>query len=402
MDLPLFDLAWWGYLIIALVVTHLTIISVTLYLHRHQAHRAIELHPIVSHFFRFWLWLTTGMVTWQWVAIHRKHHAKVETENDPHSPQVHGLKYFFTLMLPPALTGGVKLYRKSIEEPNDLDQYRHGTPDDWIERKFYTPFSAIGVFFLLAVNLLFFGFIGVLMWLVEIFWIPFWAAGVINGVGHHSGYRNYETADASRNIVPWGIIVGGEELHNNHHAYASSAKFSARPFEFDIGWFYIKLLEFVGLASVKKVAPKIDSSSVKDFCDVDTVKTVLNNRIQVMSNFTREVLKAVCQEESSKIKSARPSEFKLFRKAHLLMRKEVSSLDETARAKLESILDKNRNLQLVYQMKTKLQEICSTKHETSHQSSLGALQEWCKHAEESGIAALEEFSFKLKRYSVSS
>jgi len=400
MDLPLFDLPWWGYLITTLVVTHLTIISVTLYLHRHQAHRAIELHPVVSHFFRFWLWLTTGMVTWQWVAIHRKHHAKVETEQDPHSPQVHGLKYFFTLMLPPALTGGVKLYRKSIEEPNDLDQYRHGTPKDWIEKNFYTPFSFAGVFFLLAVNLFLFGQIGVLMWLVEIFWIPFWAAGVINGVGHHNGYRNYETPDASRNIVPWGIIVGGEELHNNHHAYASSAKFSARPYEFDIGWFYIKALELFGLASVKKVAPKIQATSMKDFCDVDTVRTVLNNRIQVMSNFTREVVKTVCQEESSKVKAAQPNEFKLFRKAHLLMRKEISSLDETAKHKLESILDKNHNLQLVYQMKTKLHDICSTKLDANHQSSLGALQEWCKHAEESGIAALEEFALKLKRYSV--
>ena len=400
MDFPLLELPWWAYLLITLVVTHLTIISVTLYLHRHQAHRAIDLHPLASHFFRFWLWLTTGMVTWEWVAIHRKHHAKVETEEDPHSPQIHGLKYFFKLMLPPALTGGVKLYRDATNEPNDLGQYRHGTPNDWIERNIYTPLSFIGVFILLAINMVLFGAIGIPMWLVEIFWIPFWAAGVINGVGHHNGYRNYETPDASRNIIPWGIIVGGEELHNNHHAYASSAKFSARPYEFDIGWLYIRLLSFIGLAKVKKVAPKIQASpSVKDICDLDTVKTLLNNRIQVMSNFTREVLKTVCHEESTKIKSDQPHEFKLFRKAHLLMRKEFSSLDEAARSKLESILDQNHNLQQVYQMKTKLQEICSSKHDKSHQSVLGALQEWCKHAEESGIAALEEFSLRLKRYS---
>ncbi len=401
VDLSLLDLPWWSHLLITLVVTHLTIISVTLYLHRHQAHRAIELHAFISHFFRFWLWLTTGMVTWQWVAIHRKHHAKVETKDDPHSPQIHGLKYFFKLMLPPALTGGVKLYRDATVEPNDLDQYRHGTPDDWVERNIYTPFSFAGVFLLLAINVVLFGAVGIAMWLVEIFWIPFWAAGVINGVGHYSGYRNYETPDASRNIVPWGIIVGGEELHNNHHAYASSAKFSARPYEIDIGWFYIKVLELLGLASIKKVAPKIQTTSVKDFCDIDTLKTLLNNRIQVMSNFTREVLKTVCHEESSKIKTAQPTEFKLFRKAHLLMRKEISSLDETARTKLESILGKNRNLQFVYQMKTKLQEICLSRNEVNHQSSLSALQEWCKHAEESGIAALEEFSLRLKRYSVS-
>ena len=400
MDLPVFQLPWWGYVIFALCATHFTIISVTLYLHRHQAHRAIEMNPVLAHIFRVWLWMNTGMITWQWVAIHRKHHAKVETEEDPHSPQIHGIKYFFKLLLPPALTGGVKLYREATNKPDDLEQYRHGTPDDWLERKIYTPFPTVGIIILLGLNLILFGLPGFFIWLLQIFWIPFWAAGVINGIGHHNGYRNYETPDASRNIVPWGIIVGGEELHNNHHAYASSAKFSIRPFEFDIGWMYIKILSFFKLAKIKKVAPKIQTSSVNDLCDLDTVRTILNHRIQVMANFAQQVMRQVCNEESSKLKISKPHEFKSLKKAHVLMRKEFSSLDEVARNKLESILSDNPNLQVVYQMKLKLQEICSGKHNGNHQISLSALQDWCKRAEESGIAALEEFSISLKRYSM--
>ena len=401
MGLPIFNLPWWGYVIIALALSHITIISVTLYLHRHQAHRAIELNPVLCHFFRLWLWMNTGMVTWQWVAIHRKHHAKVETQEDPHSPQVHGIRYFFKLMLPPALTGGVKLYREASQKTDDLQQYRHGTPDDWLDRNIYSAYPTVGIILLLLIDLGLFGIAGLFVWLIQIFWIPFWAAGVINGIGHHNGYRNYETPDASRNIVPWGIIVGGEELHNNHHAYASSAKFSIRPFEFDIGWMYIKILTFFKLAQVKKVAPTFQTGDLKERCDVETVKTLFNNRIQVMANFTREVLQQVCNEEYSKLKVNKSHEFKSLKKAHLLMRKEWASMDDNARKKLESILNTNKNLEFVYQMKLKLQEIITANQQSNHHNTLTHLQEWCKKAEESGIAALEEFSMKLKRYSLS-
>ena len=303
-------------------------------------------------------------------------------------------------MLPPALTGGVKLYRDASQQTEDLQQYRHGTPDDWLERHVYGAYPNVGIILLLLIDLALFGIAGAFIWLVQIFWIPFWAAGVINGIGHYNGYRNYETPDASRNIVPWGIIVGGEELHNNHHAYASSAKFSIRPFEFDIGWVYIRILSFLRLAEIKKVAPTIQATKVKELCDLETVKTLFNNRIQVMANFTQEVLRQVCNEESSKLKKGRPHEFKTLKKAHLLMRKEWASMDDNARNKLESILNKNQNLQFVYQMKIKLQEIIAANQQANHHNALTHLQEWCKKAEESGIAALAQFSIKLKRYSL--
>src|SRR5689334_590129 len=245
----LVDLPWWGYIVVAAVLTHVTIACVTIFLHRSQAHRALDLHPIVAHFFRFWLWITTGMVTKEWVAIHRKHHAKVETDEDPHSPQTRGIE---TVLL-----RGAELYRDEAKNRETLDKYGHGTPDDWIERNLYTRFSWQGVGVMLVLDVILFGPIGMTIWAVQMLWIPVNAAGIINGIGHYWGYRNYACEDASTNIVPIGILIGGEELHNNHHAYGSSAKFSAKWYEFDIGWMYIRILEAVGLAKVRKVAPKL-------------------------------------------------------------------------------------------------------------------------------------------------
>lgn len=243
-----FDLPWYGYLTVALVLTHITIAAVTIYLHRHQSHRALELHPIAAHFFRFWLWLTTGMVTKEWVGIHRKHHAKCETPEDPHSPQQVGL--------PAVLFGGLLLYRKASQDVETMERYGSGTPDDWLERKVYAAHNGKGILLMLVINLLCFGVVpGLLIWITQMVWIPFWAAGVINGVAHFWGYRNFKVADASRNLIPWGIIVGGEELHNNHHAFAASAKLSAKWYEFDIGWLYICLMSYVGLAKVKRAMP---------------------------------------------------------------------------------------------------------------------------------------------------
>jgi Fatty-acid desaturase len=239
----LWPLPWWGYLLCTLVLTHVTIAAVTLYLHRHQAHHAIELHPLPAHFFRFWLWLTTGMVTREWVAVHRKHHARVETMDDPHSPQIHGIRK--------VLLEGVELYRQEAARQDTLQAFGHSTPDDWVERYLYGRHPGTGIALMLFINLLLFGFAGIAIWAVQMAWIPFFAAGVINGVGHYGGYRNFETSDASTNIVPLGILIGGEELHNNHHAFTASAKFSSRWWEFDLGWAYIRCLQCLRLAWVK-------------------------------------------------------------------------------------------------------------------------------------------------------
>ncbi|MGH8604299.1 MAG: DesA family fatty acid desaturase, partial [Gammaproteobacteria bacterium] len=278
----LIDLPWWGYVVVVLVLTHITIASVTIFLHRAQAHRALELHPIISHFFRFWLWLTTGMVTKAWAAIHRKHHAKVESEEDPHSPQIVGLRK--------VLLEGTELYKQEAKNQETLEKYGHGTPDDWIERNVYSRYTVLGISLMFLINVVLFGPIGITMWAVQMLWIPFFAAGVVNGVGHYWGYRNFHIeGDASSNIAPWGILIGGEELHNNHHAYASSAKLSNRWFEFDIGWLYIRILRILGLAKIKKVAPKLKLNRAKTQCDAETLQAILTHRYAVMAKFARTV-----------------------------------------------------------------------------------------------------------------
>jgi len=226
-----------------LIVTHITIMSVTLYLHRCQAHRSVEFHPVITHFMRFWLWLTTGMITRQWVAVHRKHHRFCEQTEDPHSPHQVGL---WRVMF-----GGALLYHAASKDTEMVNTYGVGAPDDWIERRLYTAHSRLGIGILLVFNLICFGGLGAIIWLVQMLWIPFWAAGVINGLAHWWGYRNGETRDQSRNIVPWGVIVGGEELHNNHHLSPGSARLSLRPWEFDLGWLYIQILNRLGLCSVR-------------------------------------------------------------------------------------------------------------------------------------------------------
>jgi stearoyl-CoA desaturase (delta-9 desaturase) len=284
----LIDLPWWGYVVVTLVITHVTIASVTIFLHRAQAHRALDLHPAVSHFFRFWLWLTTGMLTKEWVAIHRKHHAKVETPDDPHSPQTRGIETVFWK--------GTELYRAESKNLDTLDKYGHGTPDDWIENNVYTRFGWQGVGLMLAVNLTLFGPIGATIWAIQMMWIPVTAAGVINGIGHYWGYRNFACADASTNIVPWGIVIGGEELHNNHHAYGTSAKLSSQWYEFDIGWMYIRILSALKLATVRKVAPQLKFDRTKVVADLNTLQSVITHRYAVMTSYARS-LKDACAAE---------------------------------------------------------------------------------------------------------
>ncbi|MEO7114591.1 MAG: fatty acid desaturase, partial [Caldimonas sp.] len=253
----------WEIVAYTLFTTHITIAAVTIFLHRAQAHRALDLHGIPSHFFRFWLWLASGMVTKEWVAIHRKHHAKCETVDDPHSPQTRGIK---TVLLQ-----GSELYRTEARNQETLAKYGHGTPDDWIERNLYTRYSWEGVGLMLILNLMLFGAIGATVWAVQMLWIPITAAGIVNGIGHFWGYRNFEAADASRNVSPWGVIIGGEELHNNHHTYPTSAKLSVKPYEFDIGWAYIRGLEMLGLATVRKTAPQLKLGAVRPVADDKTL-----------------------------------------------------------------------------------------------------------------------------------
>jgi stearoyl-CoA desaturase (delta-9 desaturase) len=384
----LLDLPWWGYIVAALSLTHITIAAVTIFLHRCQAHRALELHPAISHFFRFWLWLTTGMVTKEWAAIHRKHHAKCETVEDPHSPQVYGINR--------VLWAGVFLYVKESFNKETLERYGHGTPDDWIERNLYTKSPIYGVSLALAVNLLVFGVVpGLLIWLTQIAWIPFWAAGVINGIGHFFGYRSYGVADASRNIVPWGIFIGGEELHNNHHAYASSAKLSTKWYEFDVGWMYIRALELFGLATVKKVAPKPRFAQPKPAADLDTLHAVIANRYDVLSRYAKSV-KRTYADEIERLKHWSPGDAEVLRSLRraLLRGQAVAGAE---RARLSEALKNSRALATAIAMRDDLAALWE-RSSASKEQLLKQLQDWCHRAEASGVAPLVDFSHRLRSY----
>ncbi len=378
-------LSWFGYAIAALLMTHVTIAGVTIFLHRCQAHRALELSPLPSHFFRLWLWLSTGMVTKEWAAIHRKHHAKCETPDDPHSPQVLGINR--------VLWGGVFLYVKESRNRDTLERYGHGTPDDWLERNLYTPFHKLGVVFMLGIDVALFGAApGVLIWLVQMAWIPFWAAGVINGVGHFWGYRNFPSADASTNLLPWGILIGGEELHNNHHAFATSAKLSNKWYEFDVGWFYIRIMEVLGLARVKKLAPRPRLGAVRPAVDEQTLQAVITHRYDVLARYLKS-LQRIAVEEIGKLKLDA-------RQGQALKRwLGEAALQIPDQEKLASLLGRSDRLAKVYAMRADLEALWA-RSAASHEQLLKQLQEWIQRAEQSGIAQLQEFSLRLRRYAV--
>ncbi|MDR4517987.1 MAG: fatty acid desaturase [Nitrosomonas sp.] len=383
-----FDLPWWGYIVVTLVLTHLTIASITIYLHRHSAHRALELHPIPSHFFRFWLWLTSGMVTKEWTAVHRKHHAKCETPDDPHSPIVYGIKK--------VLSEGAELYRIETKNKETLERYGYGTPDDWVERNIYSKHSAKGIALMLIINVVLFGPIGLTIWAIQMMWTPLFAAGVINGIGHYWGYRNFQAEDASTNIVPWGILIGGEELHNNHHAYATSARLSNKWYEFDIGWLYIRLLEMMGLAKVKKVAPKLRLNKDKTQCDVDTLHAVISHRYEVLAKYSKS-LKATFAEEIVHLKEliAHHDIDKTTLKRWLLA--DAKTLQEHERETLSQVLSNTKTLDTVYNMREELISIWQ-RSTASKDELVKQLEDWCKRAEESGIEVLRSFSQRLRCY----
>lgn len=384
----LLNLSFWGYVVATLILTHITIVCTTIYLHRHQAHRALDLHPAVSHFFRFWLWLTTGTVTKEWAAIHRKHHAKCETVEDPHSPVIFGIRK--------VLWQGYELYKEESKNKETLERFGYGTPDDWIERNLYSRFSNHGIGLMFVIDFILFGVPGISVGAIQMFWIPFFAAGVVNGIGHYWGYRNFECPDAARNIVPWGILIGGEELHNNHHTYGSSAKLSVKWWEFDIGWGYIKLLSWFGLATVKKLPPKLATLRTKNQIDMETVKAIILNRFQILSHYTTEVVIPVFREERRRAGDAGVD---LLRRAKAMLIRTDSLLDEKSKQHLARILEERHALKIVYQYRQRLQNIWN--QTTANQKELiEALQEWCKQAEASGIEALYKFAQTIKSYSI--
>jgi len=390
----LVPLPWWGYVVVALVLTHVTIACVTIFLHRAQAHRALDLAPAISHFFRFWLWLTTGMVTKEWVAIHRKHHAKVETDEDPHSPQTRGIGTVFWK--------GSELYRAEAKNAETMSKYGRGTPDDWLERNVYGRFTWEGVGLMLVIDVVLFGAAGLTIWAVQMAWIPVMAAGVINGIGHYWGYRNFACTDASTNIVPWGILIGGEELHNNHHAYGTSAKLSSRWYEFDLGWLYIRLLEMTGQATVRKVAPRLRvARSGKPVPDVATLQAVIANRYAVATAYARTLRQACAAEIARLSERAERTEFadvpSMRRVKHWLSGDGVTALCERERAALARAMDSSKVLATIYAMRQELNALWERSTETSDQL-LARLQDWCRRAEASGIAPLAQFSLQLKRY----
>jgi stearoyl-CoA desaturase (delta-9 desaturase) len=383
----LLDLPWWGYVVVTLAFTHITIAAVTIYLHRHSAHRALDLHPVVSHFFRFWLWLTTGMVTKEWTAIHRKHHAKCETEEDPHSPQVLGLNK--------VLLEGSELYRKESANRETLDKFGHGTPDDWLEKHIYSKSDMMGVGLMLIINTVLFGPIGLTIWAVQMLWIPIFAAGVINGVGHYIGYRNFQVNDASTNIVPWGILIGGEELHNNHHAYASSARLSSKWYEFDIGWLYIRLMEMAGLATVKKLAPPVRMEKPAQACDDRTLQAVITHRWDVLARFSKSV-RTTCADEIRRIAENSAAYAPDFRR---WLNQDARFVSDQQRARVAKLAEQSRVLKTVVTMREELVQLWQKSSATKEQL-VKQLEDWCRRAEQSGIAALQDFSRTLRSYAV--
>lgn len=383
------NLPWWGYPLVLLALTHVTILGVTIYLHRHQAHRALEMHPILSHFFRFWLWLTTGMITKEWAAIHRKHHAKCETVDDPHSPQVMGL--------PLVMWHGTELYRRESRNLETMERYGQGTPDDALEG-FYQRNSKKGIVAMLILDVVLFGVPGFAIWALQMAWIPFWAAGIVNGVGHFWGYRNFECHDEARNISPWGILIGGEELHNNHHTYPTSAKLSVKWWEIDSGWFYIRLFEILGLAKVKRVPPEPHLEPGKNQVDMETLKALLLNRFQVMARYSREVIAPVFAQEAKK---AEQVESGFFNRAKKLLMRESSLLDDAAKHRLEQFLESHKPMQVVYQFKERLRDLWA-QTSLKEKEMVEALQKWCAEAEATGVSGLKEFAAYLKTLTLKS
>jgi len=378
-------LSWWQIVLFTLGMTHVTMISVTVFLHRHQAHRALDLHPIASHFFRFWLWLTTGQVTKEWTSIHRKHHAKCEQADDPHSPHVYGIKK--------VLLQGYELYRAEASNAETMTRYGHGTPNDWIERHLYTRFSMLGILLMLIIDLTLFGAAGLSVWAVQMAWTPVMAAGIINGAAHFWGYRNFEAPDHSTNISPWGILIAGEELHNNHHTYPTSAKLSVKPYEFDIGWMYISLMKSVGLATVKKTPPKLAFGDIRPVADEKTLEALISNRYEIMATYATDMRRAF--KDDLEAMKARSADGAVIKAAQRWLHRDEDKVPTAAVAQLVLARAASPVLDKMVVMREELRQMWLSRTHTREQLTLD-LQAWCHRAEASGFLALQEFSMKLR------
>ncbi|WP_449430642.1 delta-9 fatty acid desaturase DesA [Pseudomonas putida] len=384
----LLDLSAWQLVGITLLMTHLTIVSVTVYLHRYSAHRALELNGALKHFFRFWLWLSTAQNTREWTAVHRKHHAKCETPDDPHSPLYKGLGT--------VLRKGAELYREEAGNPETLRIYGKNCPDDWVERNLYSRYKFAGIALMAVLDLLLFGTIGITIWAVQMMWIPFWAAGVVNGLGHAVGYRNFECRDAATNLVPWGILIGGEELHNNHHTYPNSAKLSVKRWEFDMGWAWIRLFCLLRLAKVQRVAPIAHRVEGKASLDMATAMAILNNRFQIMAQYRKLVIGPLVKQELAKVDASVQHQF---RRAKRLLSRETSLLEDRHHVRIESMLAHSQALKTIYEKRLALQQIWARTSANGH-DMLAAMKDWVHEAEASGIHALRDFAAQLKTYSL--
>ena len=383
----LLNLSFWGYVLAAFVLVQITMAAVTLYLHRDQAHRSLDLHPVLRHFFRFWIWSTSGMRTREWVAVHRKHHAFCETEDDPHSPQIYGLKK--------VLMEGAELYQEEKSNPETLEKFGRGAPDDWIERNVYERFPHGGIVLTVLMDLLLFGVPGIIIIAVQMASMPVFAAGVINGLGHHSGYRNFECDDAATNLVPWAFLIGGEELHNNHHAFPTSAKFSVRAWEFDIGWMYISVLRRLGLAKVRKVAPRpVVAAEPPMAVDQDNLRAIIVNRMHVLRDYTRHVTLPVLKLEKARAMAAGDRALK---RAKKLLVRQPALLDEKSHERLRQVLAGSATLETVHEFRERLRDLWSGAN-VSNEKLLKQLKDWCAEAEASGIQVLEEFAARLRGY----
>ena len=377
------DLGLWGYVIVAFLMVQFTFMAVTVYLHRDATHRSVDLCPALRHVFRFWLWTSSGINTREWVAVHRKHHAACETSEDPHSPMVYGLKK--------VLLEGAELYRAAADDPQLLQKYGRGAPDDWIERHLYASHRNLGIVLMVIADLALFGIPGITIVGVQMLANPLFAAGVINGLGHHTGYRNFECPDAARNVVPWGLLIGGEELHNNHHAFPSSAKFSIRPWELDIGWFYIRMFQWLGLARVIRVAPTPVKTAPREQVDLGVLRAVIVNRMHVTREYAQHVIVPVFKEQLRCRRSAMSRRFK-----RLLIR-EPTLLNQQARATLQHLLAQNHELKTVYEFRERLRALWGTAR-SSNEALLTQFSDWLTQAERSGVDALQEFARNLRSY----
>jgi stearoyl-CoA desaturase (delta-9 desaturase) len=380
------DLSFWGYVIVTALWMHITMMGITLYFHRDQAHRSVDLHPLVRHFFRFWLWLSTGAPTKEWVAVHRKHHAHCEQEGDPHSPVLYGLKK--------VVLEGAELYMDEARKPETLEKYGKGTPDDWLERNVYSRFTYTGIGLLVVFDILMFGAPGIIMIAFQLATMPVAAAGVINGVCHAKGYRNFETNDASTNLWPIGLFFAGEELHNNHHAFPTSARFSMRPHEIDMGWLHLKLLTFLGLAKIRRVAAVPPLAAETRVPDLDSLRAVMINRMHVLRHYTNNVTLPVLRRELDHLGENTNSVVKA---AKRLLAWQPDMLDEPSRERLADLVERHPTFQTVLKYRNELKNIWEGANR-SNERLLADFREWCARAEASGIQCLEEFVAYLKSY----